>query len=62
MRFALFIFLLAGCSSAPPKELSPEALAKRNAEIKNTCDFMVGPHPELPEYEKCMEVVGAELN
>jgi hypothetical protein len=61
MRFALFMLLLAGCSSTPPEVLSPEAFAKREAEIKRTCDFMVGPHPEHPDYQKCMEVVGAEL-
>lgn len=61
MRFALFLLLLAGCSTTPPKELSLEELAVREAKIRKTCDFMVGPHPEHPDYQKCMEVVGAEL-
>jgi len=62
MRYLSILLLLAGCSSPPEKsELSADALAKRNAEIRKRCDFIVGPPRDSQDYLSCMEYIEAEM-
>jgi hypothetical protein len=63
MRYLSILLLLAGCSSSPEKNaLSADELAKRNAAIRERCDFIVGPPRDSQDYLSCMEYIEAEMN
>lgn len=61
MRYLLIALLLTGCSSPTVKKLSPEAQARRDAEIRKSCDYLVGPPRDTQAYLKCKEVVDADM-
>lgn len=62
MRYLLVVLLLAGCASPPVvKQLDPEAQAKMDAAIRQSCDFMVGPPRDSMNYLSCMEMVAADM-
>jgi hypothetical protein len=56
------MLLLAGCSSTPERsQLSADALAKRDVEIRNKCDFIVGPPRDSQEYLSCLAYIETEM-
>lgn len=62
MRYFMVMLLLAGCASQPSvKELDAEAKAKKDAAIRESCDFIVGPPRDSMHYLACMEMVAADM-
>ena len=62
MRYLPILLLLAGCASPTEKsELNADELAKRNAVIRERCDFMVGPPRNSEDYLSCMKYMEEEL-
>ena len=62
MRYIPILLLLAGCASpTDTSELNSDELAKRSAEIRDRCDFMVGPPHDSEDYLACIKYMEEQM-
>jgi len=62
MRYVAILLLLAGGASPPEKyDYDADELAKRNAEIRKRCDYMVGLPRNSEDYLSCIQYMEAEM-